>query len=191
MLPILRRVGSRAHSTARRLASYAPQDTESSIPLPDLILSTPAGITPRLVELGLDCASAQQISGTLLRFSLRLKESCEADFRLRRQQLQSQSAYFSDPGVASRITATYLAIYTRTLEQWRSYILSKFVPRFIRTKTSIKKRDSSRDDRRRPPFNPVSMRMCRRLMTIADPMSEGGAAARSILRQECVSNQTG
>ncbi|KAH9898221.1 hypothetical protein C8Q73DRAFT_788424 [Cubamyces lactineus] len=160
MLPTLRRIGSRAHTTTRKLASRVPPSsaTSATLPLRDLILPEPDSVHSRLIELGLDESTTHQVAAAWARFSQRLKTRCLVDFAERRQLLRTRASYYEDDKAFSLLLSAYVTIYQQTLHRWSSYILEDFAPRFLRAQAAFKQKacDSAPSSRRRP-FNQAAI----------------------------------
>lgn len=128
----LRRLSSKMLLTAKKYASHGVASSSSTTPLSiELDLHPPKPLTHQLRALGLDASSSSRISSAMLNAASRLKAICEDDFQRRRLSLQSAGHYFQDSKALSRLSSTYHIIYTKTINDWSSYLLEDLTPRVL------------------------------------------------------------
>nr|WCD41986.1 homeodomain HD2 [Ganoderma boninense] len=132
-IDVLRKTLVTAETMARIVAPYATRPSPSPCPMMatmKLDLPHPESLSSQLLSIGVDKASADRISTAMMRASLKLKGVCEADFDRRRQGPRAQ--YFDDAPSLSRISATYASIFKTTTQNWKTYIVENFVPRYLK-----------------------------------------------------------
>ncbi|KAI0756831.1 hypothetical protein C8Q80DRAFT_1092969 [Daedaleopsis nitida] len=145
------------HATARRYASHAPPPSKDAqhhtVFSTRLSLPTPEPLVARLMMLGIDKSSAEQVSSLLARAIVRLKDSFEADYQRRLETLRPRAQYFQDSKFSTSFSATYLTIYTKTVRSWAEYLLHDVTPRLIRAQAQHRAEDNSTNTHHRRPFN--------------------------------------
>ncbi|KAM5533949.1 hypothetical protein V8D89_012374 [Ganoderma adspersum] len=96
------------------------------------VLPLPDSLTSKLATLGVNPSAAQRIGVSLSQAAVRLRDSCVADFELRRDALRTRAQYFQDPKSLSLISSAYSTIYAKTIREWTSYLLDDVTPRVLR-----------------------------------------------------------
>ncbi|KAH9858017.1 hypothetical protein C2E23DRAFT_159657 [Lenzites betulinus] len=134
MISALRRTRLTAEALMKRAAPHANPPKESALPShcsPDLALPAPDPLKKQLVSLGVNESSAAQISSAFVQSATRLKEICASDYHRRRQSPHILTHFNHDTKSSALIPSAYLAIYTRTLDNWASYLIHNITPRVL------------------------------------------------------------
>lgn len=151
---ILRQTRSAAQRLLHKLRPHA-KVSSLKVSLGDLTLLLPAPLAPRLVAVGLQKSHALLISSALDDAALKLKRSFAATYESRRRLLETEVHELQPPGFSFKIPSTFAAVYTKTIENWSSYLLDELAPRILRAQAA-RERSRSKAPSVKRPFNQVS-----------------------------------
>lgn len=160
----LRKLSSRLHSDAGRLATLIPPRSTpvAAVPcvlsLDSLALPDPPSITTSLAKIGVEQQYAERMSTAMTNALLQFKAECQAIFQRRLPLLRVQYQQIQDPKFLATIPLTYLTIYNSAIRNHTSYLLNEVAPRIIRAQ-QLRHKIKNRGGRvsSGTPFNYVSL----------------------------------